>query len=406
MPLYRYKAVSSHGEVVEADMDAPNQAAVVERLQAQGHVPIRADELWAERRHRGLRRELLGRRRVGRHELVLLTRDLAVLLQAGLALDRALDILGELARSDRVKRLVAGLLDRLRGGASLADAMAAMRPVFPRFYISMVRAGEAGGSLESTLARLAHFMERSQAVRETVKSALIYPTILLVVAVISVVLLVTLVVPSFEPLLEASGKGLPASLRALLGIGDFFRQYGWLSALAVAGAALGLRRALAHHKLRRRVDRLLLGLPVAGELIATAEGARFARTLATLLRNGLPVLTALSIVKETLTNRALCDDVDAVAASLNEGRGLAEPLLAAASFPGLLVHLVRVGEETGSLEDMLFKAAEMFEQEVQRAVERMLAVLTPALTIALALVIAGILGSILSAMLSAYEVPF
>jgi general secretion pathway protein F len=406
VPTYRYKSVSPTGEIVEAEMEAPSQGAIVERLQALGHVPIRADLLRAERGKKGLRRELFARQSVGRHDLVPLTRDLAVLLQAGLALDRALDILCELTTSDRMKRLLTGLLEKLRGGASLADAMTSMGAVFPRFYVSMVRAGEAGGSVEATLARLAHFMERAQAVRESVKSALNYPAILFAVAGLSVVLILTLVVPSFEPMLEASGNPLPLPMRVLVGIGDFFEHYGWLAALAAAVLALCLRALLAQPAARRHLDRLLLRLPLLGNLIAKAEGARFSRTLATLLRNGLPVLSALPIVKETLANQAMRDGIDDVAASLKEGRGLAEPLRAAGRFPGLLVHLVQVGEETGGLEDMLFKGAEICEQEVQRAVERMLAVLTPALTIALALLIAGILGSILSAMMSTYELPF
>jgi general secretion pathway protein F len=398
--------VSPTGEIVEAEMEAPSQGAVVERLQALGQVPLRADLLRPERGRSSLPRRLFARRSVGRDELVGLTRDLAVLLQAGLALDRALHILCELAPSERSKQLLAGLLDKLRGGVSLADAMTSMGTVFPRFYVSMVRAGEAGGSVETTLERLAHFMERAQAVRESVKSALIYPAILFAVAAVSVVLLLTLVVPSFEPMLEASGKALPLPMRILVGIGDFFERYGWLAALAAAAMALCLRALLAQPAARRRFDGLLLSLPLLGDLIAKAEGARFSRTLATLLRNGLPVLSALPIVKETLANQATRDGVDDVAASLKEGRGLGEPMRAAGRFPGLLVHLVQVGEETGGLEDMLFKAAEICEQEVQRAVDRMFAVLTPALTIALALLIAGILGSILSAMMSTYELPF
>jgi general secretion pathway protein F len=404
VPLYRYKAVSPDGEVVEADMAAPSRAAVVERLQQQGHVPIRAEELRAAGARRGLRLDLSGRQ-LDRKDLVLLTRDLSVLLQAGLALDRALAILAELAARERARELLSGLLERLRGGASLADAMAASGPVFPRFYVSMVRAGEAAGSIETTLARLAQFMERAQALRETVNSALIYPAILFATAALCVTLLVTLVVPSFEPLLAASGQPLPLPMRVVIGLGDFLGQYGWLAALAVAALALGARGALARPGPRRWFDRLVLRLPLLGELTGKAEGARFARTLGTLLRNGLPVLSALPIVKETLGNRALQDAVDEVAASLKEGRGFAEPLLAAGRFPGLLVHLVRVGEETGALEDMLFKAAEICEQDVQRAVERLLAVLTPALTIALALLVAGILSAIMSAMLSTYELP-
>ena len=399
--VYRYKAVNADGEVVEADMAAPSRAAVVERLQALGHVPIRAEEV----RGPGLRSGVRLGRRVERQDLVLLTRDLGVLLQAGLALDRALAILADLAANERLRDLLAGLLERLKGGASLADAMAASSSVFPRFYVSMVRAGEASGSIEATLVRLAQFMERAQALRATVTSALIYPAILFATAAVCVTLLMTLVVPSFEPLLAASGQPLPLPMRVIIGLGDVLGRYGWLTALAAAALAIGARGALARAGPRRAFDGLLLSIPLLGDLIAKAEAARFARTLGTLLRNGLPVLSALPIVKETLTNCALQAAVEQIAASLKEGRGFAEPLDAAGRFPGLLVHLVRVGEETGALEDMLLKAAEICEEEVRRAVERLLAVLTPALTIALALLVAGILSAIMSAMLSTYELP-
>ncbi|MEE9299921.1 MAG: type II secretion system F family protein [Alphaproteobacteria bacterium] len=406
MPTFHYKAVTEAGETLEGEMDAPSRSAVIERLHDQGHVPVRADELKGPVRGAWLTRDLFAGRRVPRKALALATRELATLLQAGLTLERSLEILKSIAEQPALGEMLARVLERVRGGTSLADAMASEERTFPRYYVSMVRAGETGGSLEQVLARLADFMEKTQEMAESVRSALIYPAFLLTLAGVSVIVLLTVVIPEFRPLFEDAGESLPLATQLLVGFGELFRAYWWVLLAVIALLVLLARRAMANPAHRQRWDRAALRLPLFGALLAKIEVARFSRTLGTLLRNGVALLPALAIVKDTLSNRVMAQAVEDVALRVKEGQGLATPLTAAGVFPALAVNLVRVGEETGELESMLDKIAEIYDREIQRSLDRLLAMLVPALTIGMGLLIAAIIFSILTAILSANSLAF
>lgn len=406
MTLFAYKAVAASGDVVEGEMEAHDKAAVIALLHARGFVPIRADEVASRTSGRWLRRELWGGRQVSPRDVAMLTREMATLLSAGLPLDRALEILGELAANDTVKKLVRQILDRVRGGSALADAIAAHGDVFPRSYVSTVQAGEAGGSLDTVLARLAISLEKSLELRETVKSALIYPAVLLFMAGVSVVVLLAVVIPEFSPLFEDAGAALPLSTRILVVVGSAVQQYWWLMAIAAAGLVVLIRRQLQHPARRLRWDGWLLRSPVLGDLVAKVEMARFSRTLGTLLGNGVPLLSGVIIAKEVVENTVIAKAIDVLATSLKEGRGMADPLVMTDVFPKVAMQLIRVGEESGQLEDMLIKVADIYDREVQLALDRALALLVPALTIALGILVAGIIMAILSAILSVYDLPF
>ena len=406
MPQFRYKAVSAAGETLEGEMEAPDQAAVVRRLQSAGHLPISADSVAGDGSGSFLSRDLFARRRANRRDVQMLTRELATLVQAGLPLDRSLEILIDLSEEPVVRALLEAILESISGGASLADAMADRPGVFPRYYLSMIQAGEAGGTLDVVLARLSEFMERSQAMRETVRSALIYPVILVVMSLAAVVILLSVVVPRFRPLFEDAGAALPVSTQIVVGLGDAFAAYWWLMLAVALVAGLVLRWQLARPAFRLRWDLMLLSLPLLGDVIVRAEVARFARTLGTLIGNGVSLLAALTLATNTVGNRGLVEVLEDVSDAVRQGRPLTEPLLQSGRFPPLAIHLTRVGEETGQLEAMLLKVAEIYDQEVGRAIERMLALLVPVLTIVLGLVIAGIIGSILVAILSVYQLPY
>lgn len=405
MPLFRYKAVSGSGEVVEGEMMARTQASVIDHLHDRGFVPIRADEVSASASSDLLRRELFARRGLSRRGVALLTRELATLVHAGLPLDRAFELLIELAENAAAKQLLNRILDALRGGSTFAEALAAQGAVFPSYYVSMVQAGEAGGSLEEVLTRLADFMERAQTLKDKVTSALIYPVIVLLVAGLSVVILLTVVVPEFKPLFADAGQALPLSTQVVVALGDAFQRYWWSGGLVLLALVLLARQQLGNPAIRYRWDGLVLRIPILGDLVTKIEVARFARTVGTLVQNGVALLSALNIAKHTLGNAVLAKSTDGVAESLKQGKGLAEPLMRAALFPPLALHLVRVGEESGKLEEMLIKVADIYDQEVERATQRMLALLVPAVTIFLGLLIAAIIGSVLSALLSVYDLP-
>lgn len=404
MPLFRYKAVAPGGEVLEGVLEARAQEALVERLQSMGYVTLRAEEaapqaVPGERR----RRRRFAGRRIGADQLVTVTRELAALLNAGLALDRALEVSAGIAEDGAVRALLVQIRDEVRGGATLSAALANQSGVFSRLYLSMVRAGEAGGALAKVLLRLSEHLERADELRATVVSALIYPTILVAVSALSVMTLLIFVVPQFTQLLEESGKALPLPTQIVVHSGNFLRSYWWGILLLVVGAAYLLRRRLEDSAARLRWDAWLLRLPLAGELIAKVETARFARTLATLIGNGVALLPGLSIAGETLGNSMLALALGRVAAEVKAGRGLGRPLLQEALFPKLAVHMVLVGEETGRLEESLLRVAQVYDREVERALKRALTLLEPALILGLAVVIAGIILSILLALLSVNE---
>jgi len=269
------------------------------------------------------------------------------------------------------------------------------REVFSRFYVNIVRAGEAGGALGAVLTRLADTMERNKELRESVKSALIYPMILICVAVTSVMVLLVFVVPQFQQTFAQAGKALPLPTQVVIFVGTGLRKYWWLLiAVVVAGVWL-FRRWLSRPEVRFRWDQRLLRWPLVGDLTAKVEVARFARTLATLLGNGVTLLAGLSIVKETMTNTVLAQGIDGVTTRLREGKGFGRPLLETGLYPRLATQMILVGEESGRLEEMLNRVADVYDREVAMAVKRFLAVLEPALILGLAVLIGGIVFSIL-----------
>jgi general secretion pathway protein F len=267
----------------------------------------------------------------------------------------------------------------------------------------MVRAGEAGASLEAVLMRLSEFLDRSQAIREHVKSALLYPLIVAVTCVLSISMLFIFVVPRFKPLFEQAGSALPLTAQALLTISDFMQDYWWVLVVVPLLAVVVTRLQLRKPAARARLDRRLLKLPLVGALIAKVQTVRFARTLGTALKNGVSLETALSITRETLSNRVFADAVAVILERVKTGTGLATPVVQAKVFPVLAGHLIRVGEEVGRQDDMLVKIADIFELETRRALDRILALLGPALTIVLGVVVAGVTLSIITAVLSVYD---
>lgn len=406
MPLYRYKAVTRAGEMLVGELEGPTRKDIIGRLQDQGHLPVDAEEVSGTSWRSWLNIELTATRRPGLQEIALFTHELATLLSAGLPIDRAFDIVIGMTGSARLRKPLADIRDRIRGGATLADALAAQESIFSRVYCNMVRAGEAGGSLPSVLARLAEYLGRAQALRETVKSALVYPAVLLFTAGVSIVMVLTVVIPQFKPLLEGAGIALPFSTRALFVASEILETYWWLLALAALVGILLLRQGLKTPEFVAAWHRLQLRLPLFGDLRKKAEAGRFARSLGTLVGNGVPVPAALAIVKDTIENQVIQAAVARVVVSLKEGQGLSAPLDRSGVFPAVCIQLMRVGEESGALGDMLLQAADILERDVERSVGRLMTLLVPALTISLGLLIAGIIASVFTALLSINEVAF
>ena len=406
MAFYQYKAVTPAGEVQEGVLEASSTSAAVARVQAMGMIPIRAEEAGAIKATAAAapRRQLFTRKKVRQDDIVIITRELATLLRAGLPLDRAFEILINLAPHARVGELLSKIRNEVRGGSSLSKALDAHKGVFSRFYVNLIRAGEAGGSLPSVLLRLAEYLERSKALRDNVRAALTYPAFLGFFSVMAVVVLLGFVVPRFKPIFAGAGKAVPLMTQVVLFMGDAMRNYGWLLLGLIAFGVYAFMRRLRDPEVRYRMDRRMVTAPIVGDLFAKVEMASFARTLGTLLGNGVTLVSALNIVRETMDNAWLAEAIGSVARELKEGRGLGRPMMETGRFPMLAVHMILVGEETGRLDDMLMQVATTYDNEVDVAIRKALALLQPVIIVAMAGIIAFIIIAILSAMLSVYDI--
>jgi general secretion pathway protein F len=401
MASFRWAAVNGGGEVVRGVMEAPDRAAVVERLQRQGQIVLRADP--ADRR-RGLSEllqlDLGGTRPLDRAALAEVTRELAIMLAAGQDLDRTLRFVADNTRSARARAVLGAVRDKVRSGSSLAAALAQEPKSFSKLYVGLVRAGEAGGTLPETLDRLAALLERERSLAANLRAALVYPALLVVAAIGSIVLLLGYVLPQFTPIFAQAGAQLPAATRMLLALGAACSVAGPWLLLGLFVAGLVIRQLLAHPPYRLRFDRLLLHLPIVGGLLRETLAAQLTRTLGGLLQNGVPLIPALGIVKEALGNRAAAAAVDNAALAAKGGAGLARPLAGAGLFPARTIHLLQLGEEAAQLATMALKAADIHEEQARLKMQRLVSLAVPIITITLGLAVAGIVSALLTAMLS------
>lgn len=406
MPLFRWRAVDDQGHLSGGEIEAESQAEAIGRLRRQGRVVLAVEAVGANLLPPGLRAllaaEISPRRRLRDRECAQMYRELATLLKAGLALDRALDVMSQLGGGGRPGRAAGDLTRRVRSGASLAEAMEATG-AFRRFAIGMVRAGETAGALDAVLARLAEFTERSVETRSGIVSALLYPLLLLLAAIGTLVILLTVVLPRFKPMFEQAGTTLPLPTRMVMAAGDAAQAMWWLPLVMVAGGIVVAARRRSDGGFRLRLDRMTLSLPFLGRLLAEMEAARLLRGLATLLANGVPLLPALGILRDTLGNEAAAALVDDAVDNLKRGRGLAEPLTASAWFPRVAVRLVAVGEETGRLDETSARAADLLDGRTRQSLARMLTLLGPLMTLVLGLLVAGVIAAILLAILDVNE---
>jgi general secretion pathway protein F len=397
MPAFRYTAIGVGGKLSQGVLDAADEMALVEHLRRQGSILMRAEP--DGRRRLALDIDLLRRNGLRAQETADITRELAVMLGAGQDLDRALRFLVETAPNARLRRLLGDIRDTVRDGHTLAFALARHPRSFSRLYVGLVRAGEAGGALSTTLERLATLLERERALAATITSALIYPSVLMLAAIGSVVLLLTDVLPQFVPLFSDNGATLPFSTQMMIDAGSLIGRWGLPGLGGLALVLFALSRWLRQPAPRLAFDRLRLRLPLFGPLAREIMAARFTRTLGTLLINGMPLITALEIVRETLGNRAGMQALDSAALGARGGAGLARPLSASGLFPERTIHLLQLGEETAQLGPMALRAAEIHEEKTRLAVQRMVSLLTPAITIAMGGMIAAIVASLVQAML-------
>jgi len=398
MAMFEYKAVSPAGETVSGTMEAASLDMVILKLQEAGNIPLDARE--AGSGGFGIKNLNFGSRGMNSNEVGQFTQQLATLLGAGLPLDRSLHVLMDLAESQKIQRTVAEIRDHVREGGTLSDALEKQHGAFSRLYINMVRAGEIGGTLDATLSRLADYMERSKELKDSVVSALIYPILLLFLAAGSLILLLVYVIPQFTPIFEELGGDLPTMTKIVLGVGSILQNFWWLLIAITAFIVVRFRAMLANEEKRFAWDGKVLSMRWVGDLVGKLEVARLSRTLGTLLTNGVPLLSALSIARNVISNTVLRLDVTDATREVKTGGGLARNLSKSGRFPRLALQMISVGEETGQLDGMLMKVADTYDKEVRNTIDRLLSIFTPVVTMLLAAMIGTIVLSVLVAILS------
>jgi len=404
MPLFHYRASDAAGNIVQGSLDAREERLVVQHLQQGGLIPLKVS---LEEKAAGWKQSL-GRKpskRVPLGEVVHFTQELAALLKAGLPLDRSLQALQEVTSRPAMKTIIGQVLRDLQGGKTLADSLSRHK-AFSTLYVSLVAAGETGGFLDEALSRLADYLKTVSELKSYLFSALIYPTILAGVGSLSLILMLLYVVPRFESFFKEMGQSLFWSTRLLLALSHAFRSYWWAMALLAAGAAFIAVRLLKSPRGQFLLDRFRMTAPFLGDLSRRVATAFFAKTLGTLLTNGVPMVSSLRVVIASVNNRYLAQSLTGVLENVQKGQHLSGLLKKAGLFPELFLQMVAIGEESGHLAEMLLTSAESLESDARAAVRKLLALLEPVLILVTALVVAFIIVSLLLPILNLYEIQF
>ncbi len=407
MPAYPYKALTMDGKIVEGSMEGSDDGAVSLKLQEMGLFPVKVGG--------GKGTSLLSRefqlpwnwkkKRVRRKDLLVFTQELHTLVRSGFPLDRSLSVLGQLAESPALSEIIQDVLKEVKGGKSFSEGLNKYPEVFPKVYSSMVKAGETGGMLEEVLKRIAEFMETSENLRSYIVSALIYPALLSVVGIVSVTILTMFVVPRFAAIFHDMGVPLPLPMAILKGLSDFLASYWWLVIAVVAILAFYFRRYRSSAQGRLSWDRWMLRIPLVGVVLRKVEVARFSRTLGTLLHGGVPLLQAMTIVRDVIMNQGIATMIEPIRNGIKKGEGIAQPMKQSGVFPPLAMHLVEVGEESGRLDSMLVQVSDIYDNEVRNGVKNLIAFFEPALILVMGIIIGTIVVSMLLAIFSINDIP-
>jgi len=400
MAQFIYKAITPAGEQLEGQIEALSKAEVIIKIQEAGNMPISAKEL---KPGFSLENLLARRSKVSSKQVGYFTEQLATLLSANMPLDRALSVMIDLNDDDRLRPLIEQIRDKVRGGGTLSDALEGQHGVFSTMYTNMVRAGEMGGTLETSLERLNTYLKSAKELRDSVVSAMIYPAILLVLAVGSLFILLAKVVPKFEPLFADANIELPLITRVVFAGAAVVQSFWWLILLVIVIAVVLLKQKLKEPEFRFKWDQKLLNLPLFGELITRVETAKFTRTLGTLADSGVPLLSGLTVARKVIKNTVISQAIAEATEKVRHGSPLSDALAKEESFPKLAQQLLSVGEETGHLDEMLVRASDTYDGEVKNTIERMLSVLVPALVLVLAGMIFTIVFAILMPMMNMSE---
>jgi len=403
MATYRYRAATASGQLKSGMLEGSSRADAIERVKRLGLMPIETVETSSKASSSEDKKIRLNA--ATRRGIVNGISELAVLLNAGLPLDRALAVVVENIQRPPVKAAFGKLRDRVRNGASLARAMTESNGTFSPMASAMAEAGEASGKLDESLGRLAETMERAENLRQTIASSMVYPIMLLVIASSVILVMLLFVVPQFEDLFSdaAAGHKLPFMTMLVMGASHVVKDFGLIAIGLVAVAAFLIYRWVQQPAVRRIFDRQLLRMPVIGPVVRNAETARFARTLGSLIDGGVPLAAALQIAQRSLANMHMHDAVEKVTVGLRQGGGLSAPLAQTGLFPPMALSFLRTGEETAQLGMMLSRLADVLDRDVRTAIARIITIMTPVITVTMAALVGTIIASIMSAILGFNE---
>ncbi|MBI4559405.1 MAG: type II secretion system inner membrane protein GspF [Candidatus Hydrogenedentes bacterium] len=392
MAVYEYQAIAKTGKSVRGVIDADSPVAARRLLREQELLPTNVVATFTKERvmidHRSVGR-------VGTRDVALFTRQLAVLLQAGMALVEALTAVIEQTSNTRLKKTAYDIRGKVNEGVGLGDAMAGHPRIFTELYVNMVRAGESSGALEQVLLRLADILERQAKLKQRILSVMLYPMVMATFGFGIIIFLMTFVVPKITNLFIQQKQELPAMTEALIGMSNFVKGYWWIVVIVVAALMIGWRAWVRRPEGRRQWDRFKLRLPQLGPLYMKIICARMSRTLGTMLQSGLNMMTALDVVKSVVQNRIVEDVMDDVKAGVRRGKDLAMPLKETAMFPPMLIHMVELGQRSGELENMLLKVADTYEDDVQMTIDTVVGLLEPIIIVVMGCFVGFLVVSIL-----------
>lgn len=425
MPKFRYVAMDAKGNEVEGMLEADNENRALTAIKDKGLFPTSVTDMGGGR-SRGPSRGSAGGKgpvvarvqssakareiklpsfmqpKIKEKQIMLFTRQLATLVDAGLPLLRCLHVLQKQEKNPQFRDALAGMAESVEGGSTFAESMSQYPKVFTPFFVNMVKAGETSGALQTILVRLAEFMEKSNKIRNKVKGAMVYPLVVMVMAGIILTVLMVFVIPKFKEIFDdlLGGKSLPLLTEIVIGMSNFIAQQWYIGIAIIAGCVMAFKSFKATKSGQETLDRIMLKLPIFGTLVQKTAIGNFTRTLGTLMTGGVPILQALNIVKAVTNNAVLSKAVEQVHDSVKEGETIVVPLEASGVFPSMVVSMVQVGEETGALPEMLMKIAENYDDEVDTAVEALTSVIEPIMIILLALIVGTIVIAMFLPMIS------
>ena len=408
MTVYTYKATDKNGTYVEGNISASDYKGAIQQIRKLNYYPVKVSEGKGSSKLSSVMALSMPTwgSPIPLKDLMTLTQQLATLVDSGLTLDDGLATLIKLSETEKIRSVLADVRKQVHAGSSFADALAEHPKVFSKLYVNMIRAGEAGGILGETLSRLALFMEKSVELKNSIRSAMVYPAILTLVGGTAVIILITFVIPQFSKLFEEMGAALPLPTQIMLGLSSLIINYWPALILAITGFIAAFTFYIKTNNGRLKWDGMLLKLPLFGPLIQKIEVSRFSLTLATLLKSGVPILQAMGIVQSILINRVVSDSIVVLQQALKKGNGLSGPLQKAGIFPPMAVHMITVGETSGALDEMLTKVSKTYDKEVEQSIKQVISLIEPMMILLMAVIIGFIVVSMLLAIFSANDIAF